>query len=95
MLPPPLRATLSEMPMPLLSGIATVISLQPSGSGMHTLGPSGGFMQLKPSSMPQLDEQPSPLAVLPSSHCSPLSTAPLPHSIRVQTLGPTGGLVQV
>src|SRR5206468_2974237 len=28
----------------------------------------------------QVDEQPSPDTVLPSSHCSPASTTPLPHS---------------
>src|SRR6185369_14955808 len=33
----------------------------------------------------QFAEQPSPLVVLPSSHCSPLSTLPLPH---------TGSMVQ-
>src|SRR3990172_10180050 len=33
-------------------------------------GPTGSFLQV--------EEQPSPLVVLPSSHCSPVSTVPLP-----------------
>src|SRR6516225_7361968 len=35
-------------------------------------------VQVKPGSVMQVDEQPSPLVVLPSSHCSPGSMLPLP-----------------
>jgi len=45
----------------------------PSGSG--TAGPG----QASGSSMVHVAEQPSAGLVLPSSHCSPPSTAPLPH----------------
>ena len=34
----------------------------------------------------QLDSQPSPLVVLPSSHCSPVVTMPLPHAVAVREL---------
>src|SRR5204862_7888637 len=41
-----------------------------------TLRGSGGGL----ASVRQLDEQPSPSAALPSSHCSPVSSTPLPHT---------------
>jgi len=41
-------------------------------------------MQLTPkhSSLPQLDEQPSPSMTLPSSHCSGGFRTPLPHTLH-------------
>src|SRR4051812_49185543 len=44
----------------------------------HGAGGGGGGGGV--TSVVQVDEQPSPFAVLPSSHCSPLSTTPLPHT---------------
>lgn len=44
---------------------------------VHTLGAP---VQLQPGSIMQLEEQPSPLSVLPSSHCLPNSTLPSPQA---------------
>src|ERR1041384_6874230 len=58
-----------------------------------TLGASSG-VGLGLTSIRQLDEQPSPLTVFPSSHCSPSSTEPLPHTGSVWPV-PTQFSVQV
>src|SRR6187551_300664 len=49
---------------------------------------SATSVQLKPASSLQAEEQPSPLRVLPSSHCSPPNLMPSPHS-EVQGAGGT------
>src|ERR1041384_1372150 len=47
--------------------------------GTWMVAPSGGCLHVKPDSMVQVDEQPSPDRLLPSSHCSPPSKMPSPH----------------
>ena len=47
--------------------------------GTWMVGPSGGCLHVNPASMVQVDEQPSPDRLLPSSHCSPVSRMPSPH----------------
>jgi len=47
--------------------------------GTWIVGPSGGCLHMKPDSIWQVDEQPSPETLLPSSHCSPESRMPSPH----------------
>src|SRR5580700_4722019 len=43
-------------------------------------GGSVTFVQLHPDSIVQVELQPSPEVVLPSSHCSPGNTSPSPHT---------------
>src|SRR5712671_4720214 len=59
-----------------------------SGSGL-----TGTVLQAKPASIWQVDEQPSPLMVLPSSHClvSPGNSRPLPQAVAHGP--PAGGQV--
>ena len=47
---------------------------------------AGTFQGLKPPQreVVQFESQPSPLVALPSSHCSPAVTMPLPHPVGVQ-----------
>src|SRR4051812_15571723 len=47
--------------------------------GTWMVAPSGGCLHVNPDSMVQVDEQPSPDRLLPSSHCSPPSKMPSPH----------------
>src|SRR5579863_4888251 len=57
-------------------------------------GFTGTSVQTKPGSILQSEEQPSPLTVLPSSHCfvvSPGNSSPLPHTV-VHAPGPVGHL---
>ena len=62
----------------------------------------GALVQVNPDSRVQVDEQPSPETVFPSSHCSPFSTFPFPQTV-LQACVPqdpvvsrqTGSLVQV
>src|SRR5215831_6377333 len=48
-------------------------------AGTTMLSPSGGRLHMNPDSSMQVDEQPSPDRLLPSSHCSPERTMPSPH----------------
>ena len=52
------------------------ICMQSEVSGLGT------FLQVKPASVWQVLEQPSPDTVLPSSHCSPASTFPFPQTVE-------------
>src|SRR5208283_2457217 len=47
--------------------------------GTIILAPRGGCVQVQPGSTVQFWEHPSPLMVLPSSHCSGGTTMPSPH----------------
>src|SRR5512142_1945533 len=49
--------------------------------GTTMVSPSGGWVHVKPASILQSEEHPSPLTALPSSHCSPPSTSPSPHLV--------------
>ncbi len=58
------------------------------------------FMQVKPSSTLQVEEQPSPLTWLPSSQSSPVSMLPFPQLVEQACVFPealrqVGSLVQV
>src|SRR5215213_9424329 len=57
----------------------------PSLPGSQVTGAQtdGEPVQSNPGSIWQVEEQPSPLTVFPSSHCSPASTTPLPQTDAV------------
>src|SRR5882672_11991233 len=60
-------------------------------SRVSSLGATWVSPEIRMGSTWQSDEQPSPLLVLPSSHCSSSSTTPLPHTDEAAAGGVAAG----